>query len=159
MSTHRFTITLPNGNQFHAADEATVIGWAKDSRIPADAVIAESGQPPIVAARHPTIGLLVVPSPDAPANDGGISTIIPYRNAPALAGYYTGVASLIPIIGLLAGPVAIGLGVKGLKNAKANPNAKGKAHAITAIVLGSLATIGNWGCLATGVIATLVNRP
>src|SRR5438552_4171155 len=71
-------------------------------------------------------------------NDGGVSTLIPYRNGMALASYYTGVFSLIPCFGLILGPIALVLGVLGLRYANRNPRAKGTAHAVVGLVLGSL---------------------
>jgi hypothetical protein len=79
-----------------------------------------------------------------PGGDEGIATLIPYRNVPALVSYYLGVFSLIPCIGgLLLGPAAVILGFLGLRRKKSNPQAKGTAHAITGIVLGSLTFIAN----------------
>ena len=73
----------------------------------------------------------------APADDA-ISTLLPYRNTPALISYYLGVFSLIPCIGAPLGIAAVVLGIMGLKVANKNPTAKGKAHAIVGIVLGGL---------------------
>src|SRR5687768_17357038 len=72
-----------------------------------------------------------------PAGDGGASTIIPYKNVPALIGYYVGVFSLIPCLGLALAPVAVILGIIGLVVAR-KPGAKGTAHAVVAIILGLL---------------------
>ena len=62
--------------------------------------------------------------------------IIPTGNPSALIGYYLGVASLIPLVGILTGLPAIILGGVGSSKAKANSSAGGMGHAITAIVLG-----------------------
>ena len=62
--------------------------------------------------------------------------IIPTGNPSALIGYYLGVASLIPLVGILTGLPAIILGGVGISKAKANSSAGGMGHAITAIVLG-----------------------
>src|SRR6266540_504458 len=48
-------------------------------------------------------------------DDDGVSTIIPYHNGMALAGYYVGVFSLIPIIGFILGPLGIIFGIIGLR--------------------------------------------
>lgn len=82
-----------------------------------------------------------------------MSVIIPYKNAPALAGYYVSVGSLIPAFGLILGPLAIGLGVAGLKKVKRDPSVRGTAHAVVAIVLGSLTSLGNWGVVVTMIVA------
>lgn len=91
------------------------------------------------------------------AEGGGVSSIIPYRNGHALAGYYCGIFSLVPVFGLVLGPVALVLGVLGLKNANRDPAAKGKGHAWVAIILGSITTLGH---LAFGilVVAAMARR-
>src|SRR5262249_42831092 len=82
-----------------------------------------------------------------------VSTIIPYKNGRALAAYYLGVFGLIPCLGLLLGPAALILGILGMRYVKANPTAKGTGHAIAGIIMGSLATLGNWGAvIAFGVM-------
>jgi hypothetical protein len=84
-------------------------------------------------------GPLGYQSPGA-ANSGQevMATIIPYRNVPALTSYYLGVFSIFPCLGVALGVAAVVLGIKGLKLAARNPNAKGKAHAIVGIVCGSV---------------------
>jgi hypothetical protein len=93
-----------------------------------------------------------------PESANAVSAIIPYRNALALVGYYLGVFSLIPCIGLALGPVALLLGILGLRHAHKHPEAHGAAHAITAIVLGGLMTLANFGVVAFMVIAMATNR-
>lgn len=99
--------------------------------------------PPIVPGR------LQAPAPQGDATGG----LIPYRNGPALAGYYTGVASLIPVAALLLGPAAIVLGVAGLRKARRSPQVSGRAHAIVAIVLGSLTFLANFAAIVISAIA------
>ena len=67
--------------------------------------------------------------------------IIPTGNPSALIGYYLGVASLIPLVGILTGLPAIILGGVGISKAKANSSAGGMGHAITAIVLGFIGVL------------------
>jgi hypothetical protein len=83
---------------------------------------------------------------DRPGGDP-VATIIPYRNGFALAAYYCGVFGLIPCLGLLLGPTALTLGILGWRYVARHPEAKGTAHAVVGIVLGVLATLGNWGVL------------
>jgi hypothetical protein len=75
-----------------------------------------------------------------------LSKIIPYRNTPALIGYYFAVFSLIPCIGAPLAVVAIVLGVMGLRKAMEHPEAHGKAHAWIAIVLGGLMFVLQGAC-------------
>lgn len=72
----------------------------------------------------------------APKGDGGVSTVIPYNNKPALIAYYLGVFC-IACPPLLCLPAII-LGIKGLKNVKANPEVKGTAHACIGIISGTV---------------------
>lgn len=91
-------------------------------------------------------------APASVGEDSAVSSIVPYKNPPALIGYYLGVFSLIPCIGFLLGIPALILGIIGLKKAKEMPGSKGKAHAWTAIVLGSIAIL-LWG--AAGVLIAI----
>ena len=72
----------------------------------------------------------------APKGDGGVSTVIPYNNKPALIAYYLRVFC-IACPPLLCLPAII-LGIKGLKNVKANPEVKGTAHACIGIISGTV---------------------
>lgn len=74
---------------------------------------------------------------------GGLGRLIPYKNAQALWAYYLGIFSLIPCLGIPLGLAALVLGVGGLKHAGRNPETRGKGHAWTGIILGSLCVVGN----------------
>jgi hypothetical protein len=87
--------------------------------------------------------------PGADATGG----LIPYKNPPALIGYYMSVASLIPLLGNILGLVAIIFGIVGLKRRAANPVIKGTAHCWVAIILGSITFLGYNGCVIFSVIA------
>ena len=67
-----------------------------------------------------------------------LAGLIPYKNWPALTGYYLGLFSLFPLIGLPLAIVAVVFGVMGIKRANANPQVRGKGHAITALICGIL---------------------
>ena len=83
----------------------------------------------------------------APGKGEGDATggLIPYKNKHALIGYYMSVGGLImmciPVLGLIYTISVVVMGVKGLKNAKANPQVKGQVHSWIAIIGGSLETI------------------
>ena len=93
----------------------------------------------------------------APAQGGGadeaVATVIPYKNPKALIGYYLGVFSLIPCLALVLGPAALILGILGLRDRNKNPQMRGTAHAIVAIVLGSLTTLGNLVAIIVMIVA------
>lgn len=73
--------------------------------------------------------------------DSGITSLVPYKNACGLAAYYLGVFSLIPCFGIPLAVAALITGYSGLRNAKKNPQIKGKVHAWVGIVLGGLVLI------------------
>jgi hypothetical protein len=70
--------------------------------------------------------------------DTPIQKLIPSRNPCSLLGYYLGVFSLIPLVGILLALPALILGVIGLVIARKAPDRRGKVHAIVAIILGIL---------------------
>jgi len=100
-----------------------------------------------------------MPSSAGAAKPGdGLNTIIPYKNARALAAYYLGVFSVIPPIGALLGIPALVLGVAGLRFRRRNPEAGGRVHAWIGIVLGSLFGFGYLALIALVIIAGIVHR-
>jgi hypothetical protein len=82
------------------------------------------------------------PNPHYVVVDGAIGGLIPTKNSSALIGYYLGVFSLIPFLGIPLGIAAVILGFKGLNFAKLNPTAGGTGHSWTAIILGGLSIVG-----------------
>ncbi len=105
------------------------------------------------------------PSPSDDNKNEGDATggLIPYKNPPALIAYYCGIFSLIACIPFLfpLPIVALVLGIKGLKKAKAEPQVKGKVHAWIGIVCGVI--FGVIGIIMTiaaiiGIIASLQER-
>lgn len=92
-------------------------------------------------------------------NEGaGLERLIPARNPPALWGYYLGVFSLIPCLGLGLGPAAVVCGWIGLKKAKELPNRIGRTHAWVALVAGGLAALFNWGWALVALVAVSSKR-
>ena len=83
------------------------------------------------------------PPPVALASDDPFGGMIPTKNGPALASYYIGLFSVIPLLGLLMGLVAVVLGIKGLGKAREHPEVKGKIHAWVGIVSGGLFALIN----------------
>jgi hypothetical protein len=82
--------------------------------------------------------------------------IIPLKNGQALAAYYCGVFSLIPFLGCILGPIAIILGILGFLFANKNPEAGGKGHAITGIILGLFGPFLIGGIFA--ILSLFMNR-
>lgn len=85
-----------------------------------------------------------------------VSTIIPYKNSKALLSYYLGLFSIFPVVGLILGIVAIVFGGQGMKFARENPDAKGKAHAGIGIGCGLVGTLMNL-FIVVGLILLLLS--
>lgn len=138
MAFEQVDLLLPDGKQHGPIDWVTLRSWVQQNQVPPGAMLVDRAtgqQQPITAFRELA---------SAPRGDDGVATLIPYRNVPALVGYYLGVFSLlacIPFLGLVGvgmGIAAVILGIKGLGNANRNPEAKGRVHAWIAIVCGGL---------------------
>ncbi|CAG0974986.1 hypothetical protein PHYC_01455 [Phycisphaerales bacterium] len=124
--------------------------WAPASSVPELQLSLAAGHPARVTAPPRAPGQIGRPAGGGDATGG----LIPYKNGPALAGYYTSVVSLIPVVGLVLGPVAFGLGLAGWRKAQANPVVSGKAHSVVAMVLGGLTTLSHVAL----VVVMLVSR-
>ncbi|RYF42459.1 MAG: hypothetical protein EOO38_19700 [Cytophagaceae bacterium] len=92
----------------------------------------------------------------APMQGDGTGGVIPFKNPNALASYYIGLFSLLPVASYVMGPAAIFLGVKGLKYAKQYPIVKGQAHAWVGIICGGLWTLVYYGFTLLMIIAMVL---
>ena len=144
-----YTIKGHDGKDYGPVDAAQVRQWLSQGRADAQTLIRAEGSVdwrPLGSFAEFVVTVSPPPirpaAPPPPANNA-ISTLIPYRNAPALIAYYLGVFSLIPCVGFLLGLAAIILGVMGLKQASNRPETKGKAHAWVGIILGALVIIAH----------------
>lgn len=105
-----------------------------------------------------------VPPPPVPPKRGNtqdevVATVIPYRNPMALAAYYLGIFSFIPVLGIFLGAAAFICGILGLRHASTNKGAHGRAHAAIGIGCGGffflLYTVGGLAGLIIVVLNTL----
>jgi hypothetical protein len=80
---------------------------------------------------------------DDAAKKRRLASVIPDKNPRALAGYYCGFLALVPVVGIVLAPVAIVLGIMGLRHRLDHPEARGAAHAVIAIVCGALSLACN----------------
>jgi len=94
-----------------------------------------------------------LPAHNAVPSDGTMGGMIPYKNAQALAAYYCGVFSLIPVLGLPLGIVAFVLGILGLGYARMHPEARGQAHAWVGIIVGGLSATAHILLIAAALAA------
>ena len=161
MTPPLFTVRLPDGSRFGPAAMDLVEQWAREGRVPTGAVLEpEGGGRERPVSEEPRLAVhcqappTVAVTPLVPAGSEGITTIIPYRNAPALAGYYLAVFGLIPVLGLVFAVPAVVLGIIGVRRRRHNPTLKGAVHAWIGIILGGLMTLA-WG---GGLLAMLVYR-
>ena len=95
------------------------------------------------------------PIPTALQSEKGDTTggVIPYKNPHALTAYYLGLFSIIPVIGLILGGIALPLGISGLKKRKQNPAIRGSVHAWIGIIGGGLSVLVHLAVIAVIVIA------
>ena len=139
----QYFVILASGQRFGPADLDTVAQWAREGRVPRDAVLqaADPASTPRSVLAVPMLAAIIgapptVAGPVVAPEDGAISSLIPYKNGAALAAYYIGVVALIPFLGLLAAPFAIGFGVVGIRAYNREPKCKGIVHAWVGIALG-----------------------
>jgi hypothetical protein len=94
-------------------------------------------------------------SPPAPVEGDRTGGIVPYKNPNALMAYYAAVFALIPGLGLVLGPVALYLGLAGLRYFKQYPVVKGAVHAWIGIIGGAVCCLLYLGYLCYMLLAAL----
>ncbi len=158
-----YSVRVSDGTEFGPAAVEQIVQWAREGRVPRDALLvpADGGDPISVHAVPELAAVLatapappIVPGPTAP-RDEPLSGLIPYKNPAALVGYYLGLFSCLPVLGLVMGPVGIVLGIRGLKARAADASSKGAAHAWIAIVCGTIGTLINLFIVIVMVIGRL----
>ena len=99
------------------------------------------------------------PPPPMPQGPGDVTGgLIPYKNAPALAAYYLGVFSVIPVIGIFLGLAALVLGITGLQKAARRPEVKGKVHAWVGIIVGGFFGLGYLALAVLFIVGAIMAR-
>jgi hypothetical protein len=71
----------------------------------------------------------------------------PPVNPPALVAYRLASVGLVPVLGLVAGPLAFMAGCAGLCRARCDPQARGRPYALTGVILGLTELLTNAGGL------------
>jgi hypothetical protein len=147
----QFSVRLPDGREFGPGAIEVICQWAREGRIPIDAVLVPAdGSAVRSVLAEPALRVILQAPPTiqgelqqpAVADDGAMSGLIPYRNPPALVGYYFSVAALLPFIGAIPALIAVILGFIGLRKRLKEPRVRGLAHAWVAIILGLICAIG-----------------
>ncbi|MCZ6834901.1 MAG: DUF4190 domain-containing protein [Planctomycetota bacterium] len=150
-----YNVRNADGSEYGPADLDTIVQWTREGRIAREALLipVDGGEAISVFAVPRLASILdtppTIPEPLTPPDDP-LSGMIPYKNPPALIGYYIGLFSCFPFIGIIVGPMAIVLGIKGLRRRKKDPRCKGSAHAWIAIITGIIGTL--FGLLFTVAI-------
>jgi hypothetical protein len=103
-------------------------------------------------------GILHPTAPIQVQTDNTMGGFIPYKNMCGLLAYYFGVFSLIPFLGIPLAIAAIVLGVIGLRHAAAHPEARGKAHAWTGIILGGFMSLAYIVFVIVLIVAAIHKR-
>ena len=115
--------------------------------------------PPPPLPSQPPSDPLQYQSPGTVNANEPLAGLIPYKNWPALAGYYLGLFSLFPLLGLPLGITAIVFGVMGLRRAIENPMVRGKGHAITALICGTLFSLMNIAIIVVLILGSSMEHP
>ena len=146
-----YTVRLANGETFGPADRDVLVQWARESRIPHQAMIESSDGERVSADSLPWIVEARVRSVPPRSPEGlatgerapnAIDHVIPLRNVPALFAWYLGVFSLIPFLGIPLGIAAVILGVIGLLKARQSSVKVGFWHSVLGILLGLFGGLG-----------------
>jgi hypothetical protein len=74
--------------------------------------------------------------------------ITPWKNPAAVYGYRCAVVGLTPVLGILTGPVAIVLGILGIRKHRMDHANRGYAQSRAAVILGLIEFMCNAGGLA-----------
>jgi hypothetical protein len=162
----QYHVQLSYGQRFGPADLTMIGQWAREGRVPVDALLVPSdGSPLRSVLSEPSLRAILHASAVAPptlqgaipAQDAPLSGMIPYKNPPALISYYLSLAGLLPFIGILFSIPAFILGIIGLRKRLRTPAVRGMAHAWIGIILGGLCTLG-WAFVYVAILAA-ASRP
>ena len=135
--SQQYKIKGTDGGEYGPVSTEELQQWIAQNRCTRESLVEVDGSGEWVPlATLPEFQDAFAAPPPAPAQgEGGVSTVIPYKNVPALIAYYVGVFCII-CPPLLCFPAII-LGVIGLRRVKENPEIKGTAHAWIGILSGS----------------------
>ena len=150
----KYRVRVTGGQEYGPADLSQIERWAQEGRIPPESmVVPDDGREPYPAVDEPRLRVHILAPPTRSTgvvdpNEEEGPALIPYKNPAALVGYYISICSCIPVVGLVLGPIAIFLGIRGLIQVSRHPKRKGTVHAWIAIALGLIGTAIGVGMLA-----------
>lgn len=158
--TATLTLRLANGQEFGPASLDDVVEWARQRRVPKDAVLVSSedgSTRPVLDESRLRVILLAPPTEPTGAveqplgPDSTVHVVIPSRNPCALIAYYFAVFSIV--MPFLA-PLAIILGIYGVRARAKRPAVHGLAHAWVGIIGGTAVTL-----MYCTVLILIVTKP
>ncbi|SVB54575.1 uncharacterized protein METZ01_LOCUS207429 [marine metagenome] len=144
--SQQYKIKGTDGAEYGPVSTEELQQWIAQNRCTRDSLVEADGSGEWVPLAtlpvfQSALAALAVPPPAPEQGDGGVSTVIPYKNVPALVGYYlavfSGLGLLCPPAGFVLALPALILGIIGLKKVKANSEAKGTVHAWIGILGGA----------------------
>lgn len=149
MESHAmYKVRLADKQEFGPASLDDIVEWARQRRVPMDALLVNTEDAEVrsvlteprlraILQAPPTSPMGPLANPNPTGGAGAASLLIPANNPCALTGYYMAVFSIVlPILA----PVAIILGIFGIRARMRRPEVHGIAHAWVAIVGGFLVT-------------------
>lgn len=158
-----YRLRWSDGRVFGPASIEAIRAWGREGRVPPDSILegVEGGEPiPVTTDSELARIVQAPPTERSPARDfsgmGQGPSLIPTRNPQALTAYYLAVASLLPVFGLVLAPLAIVLGVGGLRRYRADPAVSGVTHAWIAIIGGSI-MLAIQAVVAFGVVFAILS--
>ena len=137
--SQQYKIKGTDGNEYGPVSTEELQQWIAQNRCTRETLVQvdESGEwvPMVTLPDFQSAFSAPTPPASTPKGDGGVSTMIPYKNTSALIAYYLGVFCILcpPILSI----PALVLVIKGLRNVSETPEVKGTAHAWIGIVSGS----------------------
>jgi hypothetical protein len=136
--SQQYTIKGTDGAEYGPVSTEELQHWIAQSRCTRESLVKVDGSGewvPLATLPEFQDAFAAPPAPAPASAEGGVSTVIPYKNVLALIAYYVGVFCII-CPPLLCFPAII-LGVIGLRRVKENPEVKGTAHAWIGVLSGS----------------------
>lgn len=150
----QYTVVGPDGRLAEPVELSTLQTWASTGQLPPHAPIVLPDGRRVTAGEIAELG---------PALDHAMgqttmaykpagTKLMPTQNPSSLWGYYSGIISMLPLLGAVAVPIALIMSARGLKAYNANPEIYGKAHAITGLITGTIGLVIN-GLILVAMVA------
>lgn len=138
----QYHLHLADGTRLADKSFADIQSAVADGSLKVDGALAWTPGMPAWVPLSQVLGLPPTMPAGAPVYSGdGLGSLIPVKNSKALTAYYCAIFGLIPCVTFILGPLALIMGILGLKAVKRNPALPGTVHAWVGIILGGLETL------------------